>query len=268
MRLLRLNGQNEVSLTKEFNDDAPPYAILSHTWGSDEDEVTFADLEARCGQNKAGYDKIRFCGNQARKDGIEYFWVDTCCINKNNHVELSEAITSMFRWYREAVKCYVYLPDVSASENDDSYIPRGWEVDFRNSRWFTRGWTLQELLAPSTVEFFSRESKLLGDKKMLVQQIHEITKIPTSAILGKPLNQFSTDERMRWTIGRNTKKVEDKAYCLFGIFDVYLSLIYGERDHAFIRLKEEISKRSGGRLVIPSLCREGTDLDRLSGAAG
>jgi hypothetical protein len=248
MRLLRLNDQNEVSLTEDFSEKIPPYAILSHTWGSDQDEVTFAELKAGHGKSKAGYDKIRFCGNQAKRDRIEYFWVDTCCINKNNLVELSEAITSMFRWYREAVKCYVYLSDVSAGQNDDqNHTPHGWEATFRTSRWFTRGWTLQELLAPNAVDFFSREERLLGDKKVLVQQIHEITKIPTTAILGTPLTQFSTDERMRWTVGRNTKKVEDKAYCLLGIFDVFMPLIYGERDYALTRLQEEIAKRSGRR---------------------
>lgn len=248
MRLLKLNSQSEISLTEDLSEDVPPYAILSHTWGSDKDEVTFADRNdqaAGYGQSKAGYAKIRFCGDQARKDGIEYFWVDTCCINKNNHVELSEAITSMFRWYREAVKCYVYLPDVSSDQDVDNRSNHEWEPAFRVSRWFTRGWTLQELLAPERVEFFSREAKLLGDKTTLVHQIHEITKIPTSAVLGRPLSQFSTEERMRWTVGRNTKKVEDKAYCLLGIFDVFMPLIYGERDHSWARLEEEIAKRSG-----------------------
>ncbi|KAI9870748.1 MAG: Vegetative incompatibility protein HET-E-1, partial [Watsoniomyces obsoletus] len=139
------------------------------------------------GKGKAGYGKIQFCGDQARKDQLQHFWVDTCCIDKTNHVELPEAITSMFRWYRNAVKCYVYLSDVSARKRDkNDQTRRTWEPAFRNSRWFTRGWTLQELLAPKSVRFFSREGDLLGDKMMLEQQIHEITGVPITALRGKP----------------------------------------------------------------------------------
>ena len=115
MRLLHFSQHGELSLTKDLVSNIPPYAILSHTWGNDDDEVTFDDLTNGLGKSKTGYTKLQFCGNQARKDKIEYFWVDTCCINKANHAELSEAITSMFRWYHNAVKCYVYLPDVSTS---------------------------------------------------------------------------------------------------------------------------------------------------------
>lgn len=248
MRLLRLNDLGELSLTQDLSDPLPPYAILSHTWGDDLDEVSFADLEK--GQDKAkakaGYIKIRFCGEQARKDSIAYFWVDTCCINKASHVELSEAITSMFRWYRNAVKCYVYMSDVSVQNlQKDDRNQFLWETSFRKSRWFTRGWTLQELLAPDIVEFFSVEQALLGDKKMLAQQIHEITKIPLTALHGTALSEFSIAERMRWAEMRQTKKKEDQAYCLLGVFDVFMPLIYGEGDHAFIRLQKAISERSG-----------------------
>ena len=143
MRLLKLGSRGELSLTKDFGDDAPRYAILSHTWGRDEDEVTFYDLENGSGTSKAGDAKLQFCGKQAMKDGLEYFWVDTCCINKADHVELSEAITSMFHWYRDAVKCYVYLSDVSTRNQDSNgQTERTWESDVRTSRWFKRGWTL------------------------------------------------------------------------------------------------------------------------------
>jgi len=251
MRLLKLSGRNKVSLTEDLTDDIPPYAILSHTWGSDKDEVTFADLRKRQRQTKIGYAKIQFCGEQARKDGIEYFWVDTCCINKDSHAELSEAITSMFRWYRNAVKCYVYLSDVSAHKrNHDGDTRPAWESNFRISRWFTRGWTLQELLAPGKVEFFSREKVFLGEKTMLAQQIHEITTIPTTALHGTPLPQFAIAERLRWAEKRDTKRKEDKAYCLMGIFAVFMPLIYGEGDNALIRLQEEISKQSGTDTVV------------------
>jgi hypothetical protein len=121
------------------------YAILSHTWGADNAEVTFRDLMDGTGKSKAGYEKIRFCGEQARRDGVQYFWVDTCCIDKWNNTELAEAINSMFHWYRNADKCYVYLSDVlrPAFDTDDKSYPLPWESTFRKSRWFTRGWTLQ-----------------------------------------------------------------------------------------------------------------------------
>lgn len=246
MRLLQLDDQDNVSLTRDLTDNIPPYAILSHTWGADDDEVTFQDLENQRGGDKPGYKKITFCGKQSRKDGITHFWVDTCCIDKNNFTEVSEAITSMFRWYRDAVKCYVYLSDVSANpSNNPSQTGSAWELEFRNSRWFTRGWTLQELLAPYIIEFYSHEKKLLGDKKTLVQLIHEVTDIPTGALRGAALSSFSRNERMRWSAGRKTKKPEDKAYCLLGIFEVFMPLIYGEGDNAFTRLEKSIAERYG-----------------------
>jgi hypothetical protein len=150
----------------------------------------------------------------------------------------------MFRWYQEAAKCYVYLSDVS-THNPDENNHFSWESAFRKSRWFTRGWTLQELIAPVSVEFFSREGKRLGDKKSLEQQVHEITGIPINALQGSPLSHFSVPERISWVNHRETKRKEDKAYSLMGIFDVYMSLIYGEgRERAFRRLQEEIEKHS------------------------
>jgi Heterokaryon incompatibility protein (HET) len=245
IRLLKLGGRGAVSLTKDFVNKAPPYAILSHTWGEDEDEVDFHDIENGSGTDKIGYAKLQFCGKQAKNDGLEYFWVDTCCINKANHAELSEAITSMFRWYRDAQHCYVYLSDVSVSSDTNAQLRQTWEPAFRNSRWFTRGWTLQELIAPRTVKFFSKEEQLLGDKKMLERQIQEITGVPVTALAGSSLGQFSIEERLQWAAKPNTKRKEDQAYCLLGIFDIFIPLIYGEGDHAFVRLKEEIQKRSG-----------------------
>lgn len=120
MRLLKLSSLGELSLTKDLIDDRPPYAILSHTWRADDEEVTFSDLKNGLDRGKIGREKIEFCGKQARKDGLQYFWVDTCCIDQANHSELSEAITSMFQWYRDAVRCYVYLSDVSVRESDNA----------------------------------------------------------------------------------------------------------------------------------------------------
>ncbi|KAH8585897.1 heterokaryon incompatibility protein-domain-containing protein [Bisporella sp. PMI_857] len=109
MRLLKYNNDGRFSLI-QFFDDIPQYAILSRTWGLE--EVTFQDMKEGNGTSKAGFDKIRFYGEQARHDGWQYFWVDTCCIDKSSSAELSEAINSMFQWYRNAAKCYVYLLDV------------------------------------------------------------------------------------------------------------------------------------------------------------
>ncbi|KUJ10917.1 HET-domain-containing protein [Mollisia scopiformis] len=255
MRLLERNNDGEFSLTKDFGDHVFRYAILSHTWGADTEEVTFRDLMDGTGKSKAGYGKIRFCGEQARRDGLYYFWVDTCCIDKSNNTELAEAINSMFRWYRESTKCYVYLSDVSITKPNTS-TPLSeftWESAFRASRWFTRGWTLQELLAPDSVELFSRAGKRLGDKKTLEQQIHEITGIAVLALQGAPLSQFRVDDRLLWAENRQTARKEDKAYSLLGIFNVYMPLIYGEgRDNVLIRLREEIDKSSRKLDRLPS----------------
>jgi hypothetical protein len=140
MRLLERNNGGEFSLTKDLvGDNIPKYAILSHTWGADTEEVTFRDLMDGTSKSKAGYNKIRFCGEQARRNGLQYFWVDTCCIDKSNSVELQEAINLMFRWYQNAAKCYVYLSDVSTSKQKASarFCKYTWELAFRLSRWFT-----------------------------------------------------------------------------------------------------------------------------------
>jgi hypothetical protein len=253
MRLLEHNRAGQLRLTKDFvGDNIPEYAILSHTWGADTEEVTFQDLMNGTSRDKSGYKKICFCGEQARRDGLQYFWVDTCCIDKSNSVELQEAINSMFRWYQNAVKCYVYLLDVSTRKRkaSDRFSEYTWESAFRSSRWFTRGWTLQELLAPSpgSAEFFSQEGDRLGDKGTLEQQIHEITGIAITALQGTPLSQFDVDDRLLWAKNRQTTREEDKAYSLFGIFDIQIPLFYGEgRDKAFKRLREEIDKPLKGK---------------------
>ncbi|KAH8780655.1 heterokaryon incompatibility protein-domain-containing protein [Hyaloscypha finlandica] len=244
MLLRRLKSYQKPFLLRISNlveqcSDIPEYAILSHRWGAE--EVTLADLTNGNGKRMAGYSKLQFCGEQAKRDGLHYFWVDTCCIDKSNSTELAEAINSMFRWYQKAAKCYVYLSDVSIRKRkaSDTSTECTWESAFRVSEWFTRGWALQELLAPRSVGFFSREREQLGDKRTLERQVHEITGITVSALQGSPLSQFGT-----------TRK-EDKAYSLLGIFDVYMPLIYGEgRDNALNRLREEINKPSKGERTI------------------
>jgi hypothetical protein len=243
MRLLKYEENGKFTITS-FNDNAiPPYAILSHTWGADTEEVTFADLETGDGKDKSGYRKIRFCGQQAQQDGLRYFWVDTCCINKSDKAELSLAIQSMFGWYRNATRCYAYLPDVPVKGRASSSTPGEyiWESAFRSSRWFKRGWTLQELLAPRIVEFFSEEWEKLGDKVSLKSFIREVTGIPHKALEGAPLSQFSVAERLRWKGDRETKREEDGWYSMSGIFDIEIAPAYSEgAASAFGRLMDEI----------------------------
>ncbi|KAL9615665.1 MAG: hypothetical protein Q9160_009349, partial [Pyrenula sp. 1 TL-2023] len=215
MRLLKRNHANGYCLSDYLTKhELPRYAILSHTWGRESEEVTFEDLTEGSASAKASYKKIKFCGEQAAQDDLDYFWVDSCCIKKSDTRELSEAINSMFRWYGRAAKCYVYLSDVSLGEDDAQQLQPTWEMAFRASRWFTRGWTLQELLAPRSVEFYSSEGKRLGDRESLKLQIQEITGINAQALQGSPLSGFSIEERMLWASRRVTKLEEDKAYSL------------------------------------------------------
>ena len=242
MRLLLVDENSEFSLTDDLVSNIPPYAILSHTWAEDDEEVNFRDLTIGPRRTKSGYKKLRFCAERASRDGLQHFWVDTCCIDKANNTELSEAINSMFRWYQKADKCYVYLSDISTG--DHSQANTSWEEAFRQSRWFRRGWTLQELIAPASVEFFCSNGNRLGDKISLERQLHEITGIAVLALQGIRLSTFSINERMIWAENRETKREEDKAYSLLGIFDIHMPLIYGEgKENALARLHEEIHRR-------------------------
>ncbi|KAI5921476.1 hypothetical protein F4810DRAFT_712511 [Camillea tinctor] len=219
MRLLTLRENGELALTANISGNVPPYAILSHTWGEDDDEVTFKDIEKG------------------------YFWVDTCCIDKSNSTELAEAINSMFKWYQNAERCYVYLADVPPKDHQTfGYMLRStWEPYFRKCTWFTRDWTLQELIAPPKVEFFSAQRQRLGDKNSLEKLLHDITRIDKAALRGRALSEFTVSQRMSWSEGRETKREEDRAYSLLGIFNVYLPLLYSEGvDNAFRRLEKEI----------------------------
>ncbi|KAI0160683.1 heterokaryon incompatibility protein-domain-containing protein [Xylariaceae sp. FL1272] len=214
-----------------FNDDSkkrPDYAILSHTWGSDDEELSFQDLQASEPKTGPGRDKFEACCTLAKWDQLEYAWIDTCCIDKTT-------INSMFKWYRDAKICYAYLSDVAES------TPAEPESDFGRSRWFQRGWTLQELIAPPIVRFFNAEWKYLGDKATLATVVEQITQIPRLVLLGHiQLKEASIAQRMSWAANRVTKRKEDIAYCLLGIFDVMMPMLYGEGERAFIRLQEAI----------------------------
>lgn len=239
MRLLKRYADGSVLLTDDLvGAEIPEYAILSHTWSFDSnDEVTLQDITLRpeLALEKPGCEKIKFCALQAARDGIDHFWVDTCCIDKTNHVELSEALNSMYRWYAKAKKCYVFMADVEHTKDN-------WK-QFKRSRWFRRGWTLQELLAPApdSIEFYTNTGEKLGTKASLETLISRITGIPIGALRGAPLSMYTIDERMRWQEHRQTKREEDYAYCMLGMFGVFLSFIYGEgKEHALRRLRREL----------------------------
>jgi hypothetical protein len=220
----------------EFKDrpNPPRFAILSHRWGAE--EVTYEELLQVSSRNKKGYQKIKWCGEQAKADGYDYFWVDTCCIDKRNNTEYAEAINSMFRWYKAAQVCYAYLADVNG--------PHG--VAFEKSVWFTRGWTLQELVASRIVQFYDGQLQYLGDKESLEHRLVDITKIHQDVLRDSTnLSNYSIAERMSWAANRTTERVEDRAYSMLVIFGIEdMPILYGQGETAFQRLQERIMQRS------------------------
>lgn len=233
---MRLINTSTLEFEEYYGSRIPKYAILSHAWGKE--EVSFQDwADRRRRTTKAGYRKILLACDQAKRDRLKYLWVDTNCIDKSSSAELAEAINSMFAWYRDSVICYAYLAD---------YPQRS----FINSRWFTRGWTLQELLAPVQVVFFSKNWTQLGCRKDRVDEISEITGIEKGYLDGSSrLNFASVACRMSWVSCRTTTRIEDMAYCMLGIFDINIPLLYGEGSKAFIRLQEEIIRVSNDQSI-------------------
>ncbi|CAG9991767.1 unnamed protein product [Clonostachys byssicola] len=233
---MRLINSTVFEPAEFFGDEIPPYAILSHTWGYG--EVELRDVLAGSFHGREGFAKLQGCCAQAANDGLAWVWIDTCCIDKSSSAELSEAINSMYTWYRNAEVCYVYLFDVPALV---FFLDKH---KFQEARWFTRGWCLQELIAPREVEFYAEDWTELGTKWTLQATISEITSIPASVLLHqKQPAQFPVAQRMSWASMRSTKREEDMAYCLLGIFDINMPLLYGEGKKAFIRLQQEILKR-------------------------
>ncbi|KAI0718605.1 heterokaryon incompatibility protein-domain-containing protein [Cerioporus squamosus] len=224
------------------------YAILSHVW--DMREHTFQDIQAlraRCEGADTNprdlldpSDKIRRCCEVAQRHGYRWVWIDTCCIDKTSSAELSEAINSMFRWYALAKICYAYLKDVSSPPVANQTRRSG---SMGASIWLKRGWTLQELLAPAFVVFVSADWGVLGTKADFAEPLEELTGIPFQVLtLQRPISDFSVAQRMSWAANRATTRVEDRAYCLMGIFGVTMPPLYGEGDMAFQRLQEEIMR--------------------------
>jgi hypothetical protein len=245
MRLLYFQDDGSLAFMEFGRNAIPQYAILSHTWGNE--EVTFQDLIHGTAYGLAGYRKITFCGEQAAKDGLRYFWIDTCCIDKRNLPELTKSINSMFRWYHNAARCYVYLSDLVVVGPQDATAPQDvWLDEFRKCRYWKRGWTLQELIAPGLVDFFTLDCRHLGSKLSLEHDIAQITGIPTSVLRGESLKHFGVEERFSWAANRETTEEEDIAYCLLGIFDVFMPLIYGEGEANALKRLDKVVKDSLG----------------------
>lgn len=260
---MRLINTTTLILHEFFDRQIPHYAILSHVWGPE--EVTFQDWLYVTKQNparwgwvyvdeevnkikaKTGYQKIVAACWQASAAHFAWIWIDTNCIDKTNSAELSEAINSMFRWYQNAVICYVYLADVAATSVEECVEKNS---AFRRSRWFERGWTLQELIAPKVVAFFSFRWVEICRRSEIAATLQEITKIPvptlaagkTGSLLLGPCSAIA--ETMSWAAQRETTRVEDTAYCLLGLFDINMPLLYGEGSKAFLRLQLEITQRT------------------------
>jgi hypothetical protein len=254
---MRLVNVRTFKVEQFSRDNVPSYAILSHTWG--DQEVTFKDLaKSRSLTSKVkrmqGWKKIKYTCKQAIEDNLEYAWIDTCCIDSASSAELSEAINSMFEWYSKAFVCYAYLTDVIIQKTADREEIRKKLV---NSRWFTRGWTLQELIAPSVLIFYDSHWVKLGTKAALHEVVTEITGIDYGILAGDD-SVFSTSiaHRLSWAANRKTTRIEDIAYCLLGIFNVNMPLLYGESQKAFIRLQEEFIKESDDQSLFAWECRE------------
>jgi hypothetical protein len=242
---MRLLNATSLELEEFFDDNVPRYAILSHRWEGD--EVLFQHMQDGSASDKKGYAKIKQCCDRAVKDGLGFAWVDTCCIYKSSSAELTEAINSMYGWYQNSAVCYAYLFDVVSTEVSLN-------GDFSKSSWWTRGWTLQELLVPPHVEFYNSTWYVLGTKKSLMETISAITDIDIRALEGKNLDNFSIAQKMSWASKRITTRLEDVAYSLLGIFGVNMPMLYGEGQRAFLRLQEEILKQSDDHSLFAWSC--------------
>lgn len=267
MRLILTAGSDEPDWIPRLHTrrGEEPYAILSHRWHEDPNcEVLFADIEdidesitglvknsqyvGSDPRTKAAFPKLQGAAQDALMHGYDYLWVDTCCIDKNSSAELTEAINSMFKWYSTSGICSVYLADCEAWD----ITTKHGETQFKGSQWWTRGWTLQELLAPPELIFFTSAWAEIGrkDDLDLAEIISEISGIDVNVINGTiPLDSISVAQRMSWAAKRVTSRIEDIAYSLIGIFSVNMPLLYGEGEKAFLRLQQEIMKESDDETI-------------------
>lgn len=257
---MRLLHTELLRLHEFFEKDTPPYAILSHRWG--QGEVSYQDMikaaENLRNLSENGYSKLLGACDLAMNQGYQWIWIDTCCIDKSSSAELTEAINSMYQWYVAAKVCYAYLNDVDSGET------------LTESKWFTRGWTLQELIAPDIVEFYSAKWDFLGTKRSLVRSIAVKSKVDVQVLMGGDPLEMSVARRMYWASNRVTTRVEDEAYCLLGLFGVNMPLIYGEGRKAFRRLQEEIIRLGDDQSILAWYATDesnGTAVDFLASRA-
>lgn len=247
---MRLIDTWTLELLEFFGDEIPKrYAILSHTWEGE--EVTFQDWQdLSVARKKKGFFKIDMACRQAQRHDLDYLWVDTNCIDKTSSSELSEAINSMFSWYEKATICYAYLTDVRPMPPEWDKMTEEYVQHFCQSKWFTRGWTLQELLAPVELTFYSRDWSKIASRKTMAGVISETAEIEPRYLLNNSLlKEASVAEKMSWVSRRVTTRIEDMAYCMLGIFDINMPLLYGEGSKSFTRLQEEIIRTSNDHTI-------------------
>ncbi|KAI4186861.1 MAG: hypothetical protein L6R41_003187 [Letrouitia leprolyta] len=259
MRLLHTGNLQFQELTGE---QIPEYAILSHRWTSY--EVSYQDFPLyrnhRCSSK---YAKIKDHCRFARHHDFQWVWIVTCCIDKKSSAELSEAINSMYEWYKRARIYHVYLADVlMALDRHGKCNEQKVRADFRASEWFTRGWTLQELLAPTRLAFLDSDWNVIGHNRMfhkphdkegsqvgrLLNDISQASGISMKDLVQDPEAQCFA-RKMSWLSKRRTTREEDMAYCMLGLCGVNMPLLYGEGRKAFIRLQSEFIKISDDESV-------------------
>jgi hypothetical protein len=284
---MRLLHAKDLVFDEFFDDNCPDYAILSHRWFSQKEELTYRDFLDGKKRETKGWAKITATCDKALAHKYDWIWVDTCCIDKTSSAELTEAINSMFRWYQNAKECYVYLYDVTWEEKYDNSSAQSSTThlspstaasskltgspasrqSFRNSDWHTRGWTLQELLAPQNVIFYDKDWRFIGKKEKLAADIAAATGIRLECLFHNwALSAACIAERMSWAATRKCSRVEDMAYSLLGIFNVNMPLLYGEGKKAFLRLQEEIVKKSDDESIF-AWCSKIPDFGLLAPAA-
>ena len=251
---MRLINTESLKLKEVGLDSAPRYAILSHRWFKAEEELSYQTIQDpdsldTCAMR--GYRKVALFCREALRDGYDWVWVDSCCINKESSTELTEAINSMYKWYANAAVCYVYLEDFLARDVDfDSKLELKRALE--KCEWFNRGWTLQELIAPNKVYFFDREWRHFGSKRELAKTISSITRIDVRLLRNETeLNSYSIAQKMSWAAFRQTTRPEDRAYSLLGLFGITLPSVYGEGHNAFYRLQVEILNRVPDQHTLP-----------------
>ncbi|KAK1519196.1 hypothetical protein CPAR01_15634 [Colletotrichum paranaense] len=251
---MRLLSTKTTKLEVFHLENAPPYAVLSHLW--EHDEVLFQDMgDLSRAARRGGFLKIQLACAAAERQGLGHIWIDTCCVDKDSEAERNEAVEFSFRIFKSAAVCIAYLSDVRSESAmlaeytsvADPFLDNNLEGKFRHtfkrSRWFTRSWTLPELVAPPGLLFYSHGWELIGTRSQLREHLFDITGVDTFVLQGGDLAKVSVARKMFWATSRNAYRLEDIAYSLAGLFGVEMIPIYGEGNvRAFLRLQEHIAK--------------------------